>query len=174
MRNALKTVFFASAFSPTLITLSIINISKDGELEKIGYCLAITIFSIITCYLTIKKIESSSEKYKITIKKLKSYDDEIFKFFASYSLPIILKTAGIDFELIVKVIIILLIVLWFTHKINAHPILRIFGYRFYEAQTGEGKVFVLITKRQIRDPESIVSVSRITEEILVEDNNAPT
>ncbi len=172
MRNYLKTLFFASAFSPTLVTLAIVNINKDGELENIGYCLAIAIFAIITCYLTVKKIESSSEKYKIVVKKLKNYDDEIFKFVGSYSLPIILKTAGIDFELILKVIIVLLIVLWCISKMTAHPILRIFGYRFYEAQADDGKVFVLLTKRQIRDPESIVSVARVTEEFLVEDNYA--
>lgn len=172
MRNSLKTLFFASAFSPTLITLALVNVNKEGELENIGYCLIIAFFAILTCYLTINKIEGSSEKYRIAVKKLKSHDDEIFKFVGSYSLPIILKTAGIDFGLIVKVIAALLLVFWFISKMTAHPILRLFGYRFYEIQADDGKVFVLATKRQIRDPESIVSVARITEEFLVEDNNA--
>lgn len=172
MHNRVKTLFFLSAFSPSLLTLALVNIGQPNEFLNALICIAIVVLSIWLTKRTITAIHSSSEKYKISLKKLKSTDLYMLKYIASYLLPIILKGAGLDLKLIGITIAILALALYFLTTIDAHPILSMLGYRFYEVHSDSGKVYVMIAKRKIRAVNGVNNVSRITEDFLVEEQIA--
>ena len=172
MHNRLKTLFFLSAFSPTLFTLALVNINKPSEFLNIAICIAIVFASIWLTKATLEKIHSSSENYRISLKKIKNTDLYMLKYIASYLLPVIFKGAGLDIVLIAITVTIIAFALYFLTTIDAHPILSLLGYRFYEVHSDSGKVYVMIAKRKIRAVNSVNNVSRITEDFLVEEQIA--
>lgn len=104
------------------------------------------------------------EVLPIAIQKVKSADKEVIGFFVAYALPLLFKgeaSASIDAWLLA--VGMLVFVLMTTHSLQVNPVLGVFGYHFYEAETKDGITFLLISQRKINNVKSIGRVVQLSE-----------
>lgn len=119
-------------------------------------------------FLILAWIKKESETINFKAKKVESADYLLLVFIGSYTAPIIMKVAEIDFGVTSLIVGILFIVAWLISHIPSHPILYIAKFRFYKIESDNGMVYTLITRREIRNPKSIKSVKQISSSMLME------
>lgn len=110
----------------------------------------------------------SSETLTFDAKKIESNDFMLFAFVSSYLIPIIVRASDLPFDAVVLVTIVIVSIFWFISSVPVHPLLRILSFRFYKIESSSGVVYILISKRKIRDPKTVNFVKKISEDMLVE------
>lgn len=168
MRNWIKTLLFVSSFSPTLLALAYVRYNIGGFDNEISQLIIISILGTCIPLLILAKVTRSTEALSFEAKKVESNDIYLLAFVASYTAPIIMRAVELDFTIISALTLILVIVLWVMASIPSHPILYLFGYRFYKVESASGMVFTLLTKRIFKDPKNIKLVKPISNSMLME------
>lgn len=161
-------MLFVSAFSPTLLALAGVRYFSNG-LDTLFYQLvAVSIFGMFLPFLILNWITNKAESINFTAKKVEPADYFLLVFIASYTAPVIMKVAEIDFVVTSIIISLIFLVAWVISNIPSHPVLYIAKFRFYKVESNNGMVYILISKRQIRDPRSIKLVKQISSGMLME------
>lgn len=168
MRNWLKTLLFVSSFSPTLLALAGVRFYSTGVDTLFYQLVIVSLLGMTLPFLILAWIRKESESINFKAKKVESADYFLFVFIASYIAPIIMKMAEVDFVITSLIVGIIFVVAWLVSNIPSHPILYIAKFRFYKVESDNGMVYTLITRRQIRSPQSIKSVKQISSGMLME------
>jgi len=168
MRNWLKTLLFMSAFSPVMLTLAYVRFDQHGWQQDVAELLVIGSIGSILPILIIKMLSRSSESIAFDAKKVESNDFMLLMFVGSYLIPIIARASELQFDMIVILTSILVLILWLISSMPSHPLLRLLHFRFYKVESSTGVVYVLISKRDIRDAKSVKFVKKISENMLME------
>ncbi|AKH37280.1 MULTISPECIES: hypothetical protein [Nitrosomonas] len=168
MRNWLKTLLFVSSFSPALITTAYVRYDLYGWSMDVFQLIIFGLLGILLPILIIKLVEQQGETFHIQAKKIEPNDFMLLAFVGSYLLPLILNSAKISIDTIVVILVIIGLLLWLISSLPAHPLLRIFKFRFYKLESSAGMVYTLISKREIRDPKEIKFVKKLSETMLME------
>jgi hypothetical protein len=168
LRNWLKTTLFVSAFSPTLLVLAGVSYYSNGIDTLFYQLVAIALIGLALPFLILFWVNNHTESLNFTAKKVESADYFLLVFIASYTAPIIMKMAEVDFVLMLLTIGVIFIISWVVSNIPSHPVLYLAKFRFYKIESDSGMVYTLITRRQIRDPKSITSVKQISNSMLME------
>ncbi|MCO1337029.1 hypothetical protein MO867_22145 [Microbulbifer sp. OS29] len=119
-------------------------------------------------FLILSWVNSQTEALNFTAKKIESADYYLLVFLASYSSPIIMKIAEIDFGLMLLTVGVIFVVAWVVSNIPSHPVLYLAKFRFYKLESESGMVYTLITRREIRNPKNITLVKQISNSMLME------
>ncbi len=130
--------------------------------------IAISLIGMFLPFLILAWIRRETESINFKAKKVESADYFLLVFIASYTAPVIMKMAEIDFAVTSLIVGIIFIVAWVVSNIPSHPVLYIAKFRFYKIESENGMVYMLITRRQIRSPQSIKSVKQISSGMLME------
>lgn len=168
MKNWLRTVLFISAFSPALITMAYVRYDIYGLQTEVVQLLIIGSIGAVLPIAIIKLIKTEGEAFLIQVKKIESNDFMLLAFVGSYLLPLVLKGAEISVNAIAGTLFSIGIILWLMSSLPAHPLLRIFKFKFYKLESSTGMVYTLISKREIKDPKEIKMVKKISETMLME------
>lgn len=168
MKNWLKTTLFVSAFSPTLFALAGVRYFSTGIDTILYQLLIIASIGLFLPFLILACVRRKTENINFTAKKIESADYFLFAFLGSYTAPVIMKMAEIDFVIMTAIIGIIFIATWIVSYIPSHPILYIAKFRFYKVESNSGVVYILITRREIRDPKTIKTVKKISNGMLME------
>lgn len=171
MRNWLRTLLFISAFSPALLTMAYVRYDIYGWRIDSLQLIVVGLLGLLIPIATIKLVESQGEEFKIQAKKIESNDFMLLAFVGSYMLPLILKSAEISINSIMVILFIIGFILWLISSLPAHPLLRVLKFRFYKIESSSGVVYMLISKREIRDPKEVKSVKKLSETMLMESEN---
>ena len=92
-------------------------------------------------------------------------------FFVAYALPLLFKgQVSVDVDAWVLAGGMLLFVLFTTHSLQVNPILGLFGFHFYEAETKDGITFLLISRKKINNVKSIKNIVQLSEYGILEIN----
>ncbi|EPN4955257.1 hypothetical protein [Vibrio parahaemolyticus] len=168
MRNSLKTVFFLSSFSPTLLALAAVRYFISGA-DLLFYQL-ISVFSLglILFILIFNLVINKGEKINFKAKKVESTDYFLLVFLAAYTAPIIMRMVELNFKIISIILGLLMVTLWVMPYIPSHPLMYLLKYKFYKVESDNGVVYTLISKRNIRDPKTIKEVISISDSMLME------
>ena len=168
MPKFLHALLYTTSLSPLLLVLGLVKYSTHGlDLEVIAYWSAFACLTILT-FLLIWWVHDNGETMPITLKKIKPSDSSFLKYFVSYSIPGVLKVVGIDFDSIRIFFIVIFLIGWSVLSVPFHPILRLFGYKFYEIETDDGFVLTLITRSTIRQVMPLKNCIRIAENLFYE------
>ena len=168
LKNWLKTILFVSAFSPTLLALAGVRYFSSG-LDTIFYQLvAVSIIGMFLPFFILAWVTNESEGINFTAKKVESADYFLLVFLASYTAPVVMKVAEINFAITSIIVALIFVAAWLISNIPSHPILYIAKFRFYKVESNNGMVYILIARRQIRDPKSIKLVKQISSGMLME------
>lgn len=169
MRNWLRTFLFISAFSPALMTMAYVRYDIYGWRTDVLQLIVIGFLGSLIPIAVIKLVKDHGESFHIEIRKVESNDYMLLAFVGSYLLPLILKGAEISVNAIAVVLVITGLLLWLISSLPAHPLLRVLKFKFYKLESSSGMVYTLISKRDIRHPNDIKSVKKLSESMLMED-----
>jgi len=168
MKNWIKTLFFLSAFSPILITISLSRYWGRGfEIEDMYYIVA-GVFGSSISLLILRGLEAWGEIIAFKAKKIESNDTLMVGVVTTYFVPILSKAIEITPKITVLIFLVLGIVFWFSSAIVPNPILRLFKLRFYKVDSEAGVGYTLITRRELFTPKDIRSVRKISGAMLLE------
>lgn len=170
MRNGLKTLLFLSAFSPALLTLAYVRHDVYGLDQVVLQLVLVGILGTAIAFLIARLTGRDGEAFSFEAKKVESNDAMLLAFVASYLAPLAMRAVDLKFSMVVFLTAIAILILWLMSAIPAHPVLRVFGYRFYKVESSAGVVYTLISKRDIHDAKSVRLVKKISESMLMERN----
>lgn len=169
MRNWLKTLLFISSFSPALLVAAAVRIIENKEVDTITtQLIVISIIGTSIPILILQWIKKEAEVIKFKAKKVESTDYFLIVFIASYLSPIAINMATPRIELLILIIIAIFITSWIITNIPSHPLLYIIKYKFYKVESDDGMVYMLITKKEIKTPKDILSIKKISNNMLME------
>lgn len=170
MRNSLKTVLFISALSPALVTMALVRMLSSGA--DVVACQLLIAGSLGTslAFLIAALVNRVGEKLPFDAKKVESNDMLLLGFVGGYLVPVAAKALDLSFGVLVSLLVTIALSLWYVSSIPAHPVLRVFGYRFYKVESANGVVYTLLARRDIHDSKSIKFVKKISESMLMEGN----
>jgi hypothetical protein len=111
----------------------------------------------------------------IQIKSFKWYDDRIVLYLLTYMLPLAsFAFEDINAAILIAVTTIILIGIPWLHASVPHFLLRIQKYHFYLVDFEDGmKDCLIISKRKLRDVQSIKNALRLMENVFIETERKP-
>lgn len=168
MRNWLKTVLLLSAFAPVLLPLAWVKYSLHGPSSEVWQLVLIGSIGAGLPYLILVAAHRHGENLRFQAKKVESNDFMMFVFIAAYFVPLVAKASSMDFSATLMLVAIIGIILWFVPSIPTHPILQLGKFRFYKVESSSGVVYTLIARREILDPRSVNSVTKLSMSMLLE------
>ncbi|OUJ36710.1 hypothetical protein BTR40_06790 [Vibrio parahaemolyticus] len=168
MRNSLKTIFFLSSFSPTLLALAVVRYFISGDDLLFYKLISVFVLGLVLFCLIFQLVMTQGEKISFNAKKVESTDYFLLVFLAAYTAPIVMRMVELNFRVISIILGLLMVTLWILPYIPSHPLMYLLKYRFYKVESDSGVVYTLISKRNIRDPKSIKQVIAISDSMLME------
>ena len=168
MRTWMRALLFISAFSPALITMAYVRYDVNGLGSDVIQLLVVGLIGSILPYLILLLIRQQGEVFNLKITKIESNDFMHFAFFVSYFMPLVMNAAEVSVTAISFVILIAFLLLWLSSSLPAHPLLRIMRFRFYKVESSAGMMYILISKRNIRDPQAAGPFQMISDAMLME------
>lgn len=168
MRNWLKTLLFVSAFSPVLITLAYIRYDLYGQRVDVYQLVFVGVVGSILPIFIMKLIARSGESLRFDAKKIESNDFMLFAFVASYFSPFLIKASVLSLAEVLVILAAIGFMLWLIGSMPAHPLLRFFKFKFYKVESASGVVYVLISRRELKDPKDIKVVKKISDSMLMQ------
>lgn len=172
MRNWLRTLLFISAFSPALITLAYVRYETYGWRMDVLQLIVIGVIGSFLPLAIASLIAKQGETIAIQAKKVESHDIALLGFIVSYLVPLVTKGIYMSVNSIALLLLGIGGVMWLVTSLPAHPLLRVFRFRFYKLESSTGMVYTLISRRAIRDPRDVKAVKKISESMLMEAGNA--
>jgi hypothetical protein len=182
-----KLALVSTALAPICLTLWFVEISKawqpalpwSGNIAAhwqvgIGFLLATLILSGL-CYglVWLSASPYGLEPLPVSIKAVKTVDNEIVGFLLVYLLPLINQSqSSISLPVLVFVAVIFFLIVYNSHAYHFNPLLGFFGYHFFEV-TIEGDItYVLITRKNITNCKNVLQVVQLTEYMILDADNA--
>lgn len=168
VRNWVKTALFVSVFSPAVLSLALAKFLENSRLSiDILSLTALGLLGLASLKILLHFFEAESETFTISVKEIERNDALMLSIVSTYVIPFF-TASRVDVAVILGLIILGAVVLWMMSAIPPHPMLRIFGYRFYKIKSASGVVYTLISRRDIPDPGEVKSVKRISGAMLME------
>ncbi len=182
-----KLALVSTALAPICLTLWFVEISKAWQPTLSWSCNLIAHWQVGSGYLLAAMILSGLcfglvllsaspyglEPLPVSIKAVKTVDNEIVGFLLLYLLPLINQSQNtINLSVLVFVAVIFFLIVYNSHAYHFNPLLGFAGYHFFEV-TIEGDItYVLITRQNITDCKNVSQVVQLTEYMILEANNA--
>ncbi|KJC44113.1 hypothetical protein UB31_21310 [Bradyrhizobium sp. LTSP849] len=168
MRNTLKTVLFVAAFSPALISVGVARLFGGSPFwDAIYYVAAGLIGSLMVVYV-LTALKWRGEEFPFAVRKIESNDVLLLGVVVTYIFPFLARASDITVGAILLIGCVVWVVFWLTDATIPSPLMRLVGYRFYKAESANGMVYTLITRREIFDPRDVKTVKRISGSMLLE------
>lgn len=167
----IRVLLALTAAAPISVSMAYVFAKKDHNYQ-LAFVAALACVLLGAAALAIMRTAARNlELLPIVIKKAKSADKEVLGFFVAYALPLLFKgQASVDFDAWLLAGGMLLFVLFTTHAQQVNPVLGLFGYHFYEAETEDGITFLLISRRKISNVKSISRVVQLSDYGILEAN----
>lgn len=178
--NIIKLLFVVTAYSPVFLIVGLVeisNIRKEGYniiwvnswldlFNRINFIWCFFILAFI-CFVLIKFAERNLTINNIEVKSIKSADFNIATLFLSYFLPCIELLKKDTIYLIVWVAILICIIILNKNTYFYNPLLKIYGYRYYEIATKKEVTFIMISKEKLINSNQIKSYSQLTDYVII-------
>jgi hypothetical protein len=121
MRNALKTVMFVSALSPSLISVALARLWDRGPTwDALWYALVGCVGILLIRYI-IDALRWNGEIFPVTLKKVESNDALMLGVIVTYFIPFIGKAADITVGAVLVMLALAGVALWMSSSILGFP-----------------------------------------------------
>ena len=178
--NHIKIIFVLTAYSPIIFIVWAVevynNLTKGNQIGLINKpieifnrlnLIFIFIILLLACYLFMKAARGKLTINNIGVKSIKSADLNMNSLLLSYFLPCIelFKKDPIFIFGWFVVLIILIVINRGTYFYN--PIIKLFGYRYYEVTTNSGVVYTMISKKKLVNTNEVKRYSQLTDYVIL-------
>lgn len=179
-----RLVFVVTAYSPILLIWWIVGIftfiGDDGKTQihnvaditffdlKNNYWLLISFilllaFSGIVLYLAHTKLTRNH----IEVKSIKSADFNMTTLLLSYFLPCVEFYKKDTIFVVGWIVVLVIVILIIKNSYFYNPLMKLFGYRYYEIATKREVTFTMISKRKLINSKDINSYTQLTDYVIL-------
>ncbi|WP_163222836.1 hypothetical protein [Bacteroides sp. 214] len=178
--NYIKLLFVLTAYSPILLIIAAVELynclSRGESVELIDNWFELfnrlnLVFAffllLLICYILMKIAKKKLTVNPVEIKAIKSADLNMNTLLLSYFLPCVelVKKDTVFVIGWVIVLVVLIIINKGTYFYN--PILKLFGFRYYEVTTGKGVTYTAISEKKLINANEIKSYSQLTDYVIL-------
>ena len=126
---------------------------------KAGACLATMAALVGVCLWVLWFYAKKVKQRSLQIYSLRAADSPAIGFVAAYLLPVAFeRTFIVQWEILAVVLIVLAWLVYVSDTYLVNPLLRLFGYRFYEVTTEDQITYILVSNREIVNTDEPIDV----------------
>jgi hypothetical protein len=169
-----------SAYSPILLVVGLVEIANsylEGKIityinnwqdffNRINFIWVFIVFVLIL-YSIFQKIKRELTIHKIEIKTIKSANVNIIPIIMSFFLPCV-ELYKKDLIFVIGWIFFLVIIIYINISTYFYiPILKLFGFNYYEVTTKENVTYIMISKKKIINTNQVKSYSQLADFVIL-------
>lgn len=169
-----------SAYSPILLVVGLVEIANsylEGKIityinnwqdffNRINFIWVFVVFVLIL-YSIFQKIKRELTIHKIEIKTIKSANVNIIPIIMSFFLPCV-ELYKKDLIFVIGWIFFLVIIIYINISTYFYiPILKLFGFNYYEVTTKENVTYIMISKKKIINTNQVKSYSQLADFVIL-------
>ena len=180
----IKLIFVVTAYAPILLiwwVVSVYNTLKAGEeiiiIDFFNFKIAelfnrlnlifLFLVLIFICWYILFLAKTKLTKNNIELKSIKSSDLNMNVLIFSYFLPCIEIFKKDDIYLIGWILALFIIIIINKGTYFYNPLLKIFGYSYYEIATKKEVTYLMISKRKLINTSDINAYSQLTDYVIL-------
>lgn len=123
---------------------------------------------LIFLFFIIEHIKKHGEKISVNFKYARADNNSNMDYCLFYLSPLLnLKNDIIELWILVIIAFVFVIVKTASADCSFNPILRIFGWHFYNIETHDNVAHLVMTKKPIRNTKNPIEAVRMTEYVLL-------
>jgi hypothetical protein len=182
--KVLKLLFVTTAYAPIILIwwlVNLYNILKTGNhiqwirfadfkiLDLWNKTNLIFLFCllVIFCWFFLYLAKTRLTRNKIEIKAIKSADLNMNLLIISYFLPCIEIYKKDNFYILAWIIALLIMILINKSTYFYNPLMKLFGYRYYEITTKKEVTYMMISKCKLINSNDITAYSHLTDYVIL-------
>ena len=163
-----KLLLTSTAIAPVLLIYSWVAFwASDSTLA--GLLLLVCVILIGVCVGMLRYAKTQPEKINFSVTSVEAADRENMVFLLLYLLPLFsAEFDKLNWQVWVPAIVIFGAVVATGYSYHFNPLLGLMGWHFYKVGTKEGIIYVLITRKQLRNANETIKVVQLTEYIVMD------
>ena len=164
-----KSILAATSLVPLLLIIAWKH-HNDNSSVAYGFGIVGAILFLV-CWAMMKWRSRHGEIIPSYIKEFNRRDQGTLTFVFIYLLPFIRSPESAfisDVPLTIALFFIIVVTMADVGAYNLNPVMRFFGYRFYEIRNEKGVQRLLITRKDLRQPEKKIRVRRISPDVYIQ------
>lgn len=131
--------------------------------------LIVCIALVAVCLAVLNSAKTSLPASDFRAASVEAADHENTAFLLLYVMPLFTSQFNnLDWQFWVPTLIIFAVITATGYNYHFNPMLGLMGWHFYKAESTEGVVFVLITKKHLRTAATDLRVGQLTEYMLLD------
>lgn len=122
-------------------------------------CLALMFALVGICLAVLRFYSKKVKQRSLEIRSLKPADQPAIAFVVAYLLPLAFETAfAVRIEVLIVVLVLLAWLVYVSDSYLVNPLLRLFGYRFYEVMDEDNITYKLVSRSEIVNTDEPIDV----------------
>jgi hypothetical protein len=163
-----KFLLIASALAPVGLVYAWI-VWRSGQHGVASVIVVACALLVLICVYLLRQAGASLERFPLAITSVEPADRENIAFMLLYLSPLFTSELGqLNTNLLIPTLAIFTLLTATGYNYHFNPLLGLVGWHFYKVQSGEGVTYVLITRKQLRNIDTINFVGQLTEYILID------
>jgi hypothetical protein len=180
----IKLIFVITAYAPILLIWWLVNVSNvlrdDNSIAFIDFSnfkfvdlfnrlnlIYLFLFLVVICWYILFLAKIKLTRNNIELKSIKSSDLNMNVLIFSYFLPCIEIYKKDEIYIIGWLLVLLIIILINKGTYFYNPLIKIFGYRYYEIATKKEVTYLMISKQKIINTNDIKVYSQLTDYVIL-------
>lgn len=180
----MKLIFVITAYAPIILIwwiVSVYNVLKDGKsikvidfpsfkfvnlFERLNLIYLFLLLFLI-CWYILFLAKTKLTRNNIELKSIKSSDLNMNTLIFSYFLPCIEIYKKDDIYIIGWILILFIIIFINKGTYFYNPLMKIFGYRYYEVATKKEVTYLMISKQKLINTNDVKAYSLLTDYVIL-------
>jgi hypothetical protein len=163
-----KFLLVLSAMAPIAVVYSWVAY-QDNRFYVAIILVIICVILVLVCILVLDQSKAKLERFPFKPVSVEAADRENVAYLLLYLSPLFTdKLSDLNVSIIAPTMIIFALLSSTGNSYHFNPLLGLFGWHFYKVASTEGVVYVLITKKHLRNTSQISQVGQLTDYILID------
>lgn len=163
-----KILLTSTAIAPVGFTYAWVAWFK-GDVIFAALSLSTSLFLVLICIWMLRYSKNKLEKFNFVVSSVEAADRENMGFLLLYLLPLFTSSFDtLNWVVWVPTLIIFAVITSTGYSYHFNPLLGVMKWHFYKVGTPEGVTYVLITKKELRQTSRPLTVSQLTEYIVID------
>ena len=155
-------VLTGAALAPVLLVYAVVAFVEGEPLPGAVFA-AVGLLLALVGLLLLMTIKGHLESVSLRITSVEVAERESVGLLVLYLLPLLRTSfSDLDYIVLIPAGAIFLALAFTGYNFHFNPLLRMFGWNFYKVGTPEGVVYVLVTKRNLRNVSDETVVGELT------------
>lgn len=163
-----KCLLVLTSLSPVLVANAINQFERGEPWISYIWWLIVALVLVLFCWGLLRYAANKAEKYEFHIKEIERNDQELLAFLLVYLLPFV-TSENLSFasQILTSVYVfsIIVIAIAYAGAFHFNPVMRMFGYRFYAVKNHYGVSTLLISKTDLRRPDTKLLTVRLAWDV---------